>query len=680
MDERDFINKFFSDSGILSENFQGFEFRKSQADMAMSVYDTLQSKTHIFIEAPTGIGKSFAYLVPALLYAKKYGKKAVVSTNTINLQEQLIRKDIPALEKLMPFDFSYSLLKGKNNYVCPNRLQKALQSKNSLFESREFNDLEKIYQWAIKTQDGTTSDIEFELNYNVWANVCAEHGICTGKTCGSPDTTKCFYQKAKNRIANSDIVVVNHHLFFTLYQLAESDDDADGYLFHNDFVIFDEAQTLESVASEMIIPSVSRDMIYYLLRRIYNPKTNRGFLGSYNNVESIIKSIKNLIEYNRQFFDDLKSKFFNYDSDFKPVKLTSRIYDKYLFENLLKNETESLVIQLKELLQRVKNDLEENELKDYINRLGTIITLIDDFIEMRYDANEYVYWMEIASMKSDANLSLCISPIDISDYFRKNFFKENNSCILTSATLTVDKKFDYLKKRLGGEEAWELYLPTQFNFEKQVKLYITKSLSVPQKSDNIEYQEALSRWILHFVKLNNGKALILFTNSRLMNNVAKILTPEFEKENIEILIQGKGISRVQLLKRFKENINSVLFGLDSFWTGIDVRGDALSGLIITRLPFLVPDHPLVQARMEYIDSHGGSSFVEYSLPEAIFKFRQGVGRLIRSKSDTGFIAILDNRIIKKSYGRHFISSIEKCPIIILDDNGISENEWQYYDI
>ncbi|HPS64059.1 MAG TPA: helicase C-terminal domain-containing protein [Ignavibacteria bacterium] len=665
MENRRLIKEFFSGNGVLSQYFEGYEPRKSQGDMAEAIYESLLSKTHIFIEAPTGIGKSFAYLVPALYYAKKYGKKAVVSTNTINLQEQLIRKDLPALEKLLPFEFSYSLLKGKNNYVCPNRLAKAVQSKASLFENYEYKDLEKIYEWAIKTKDGTTSDIEFELNYNVWANVCAEHGICSSKTCGAPDTTKCFYQKAKNRIANSDLVVVNHHLFFTLYQLAKSNDSDEGYLFHNDFVIFDEAQTVESVASGQIIPSVSRDMINYLLRRLYNPKNNRGFLRNYNNVENIYSVIKNLFEYNRQFFEDLKHKFFRYDASGKPVKLTERIYDKNLFENFLKSETEKLISSLSRLLQRVKSDLEENELKDYIIRLGAVISLIDDFINLKHDISEHVYWLELSSSKPEANLALCVSPVDISDYFRSNFFKPDNTCILTSATLSINKKFDYMKKRLGGEEAWELNLPTQFNFEQQVKLYITKDLTVPQKTNFPGYEQNLCKWILHFIKMNRGKSLVLFTNAMLMFRTAENLTPDFERENIEILIQGKGISRVQLLKRFKENVNSVLFGLDSFWTGIDVPGEALSGLIITRLPFLVPDHPLVQAKMEYIESHGGNSFMDYSLPEAIFKFRQGAGRLIRSKYDTGFIAVLDDRIVKKYYGRHFINSIDKCPIVIV---------------
>ena len=673
MNEKEEILKFFSDGGVLSEHFEGYEARESQIEMAKAIYETLITKTHIFVEAPTGIGKSFAYLVPALYYAKKFGKKAIISTNTINLQEQLIRKDLPALESLLPFEFSYSLLKGKSNYVCPNRLMKSLQTRTSLFENYEFKALEQIYEWSLKTKDGTTSDIDFELNYNVWQNVCAEYGVCTGKTCGSPETTKCFYQKAKHKIANSDLVVVNHHLFFTLFDSSKSDSD-EGYLFNNDFVIFDEAHTVESVASEQIVPAVSRDMIKYILFRLYNPKTNRGFLRNFNHVEHIISLIKNLYEYNRQFFDDIKNKFFTYNSSGKIEHLTKRIYDKNLFDNILKDEIGKLINHLKALIQRARNDIEENEIKDYVIRLGTASNLIDDFINLKHNINEYVYWIELSSTKVDSNVSLCISPIDISDYFRKYFFKPGNTSILTSATLTVDNKFDYLKKRLGGEEAWELKLPTQFDYKTQVKLYITKDLTVSQKANDVEYETQLSKWILHFIRLNSGKALVLFTNAKLMYSIVNKLTPILEKEEIEILTQGKGISRVHLLNRFKENINSVLFGLDSFWMGIDVPGEALSGLIITRLPFSVPDHPLVQARMEYIDLKGGNSFMDYSLPEAIFKFRQGTGRLIRAKTDRGFIAILDDRILKKYYGKHFIHSIDECPIIVVDKSNLSNEE------
>jgi ATP-dependent DNA helicase DinG len=260
---------------------------------------------------------------------------------------------------------------------------------------------------------------------------------------------------------------------------------------------------------------------------------------------------------------------------------------------------------------------------------------------------------------------LCASPVDLSDFFREYIFRENNSSILTSATLTVNNNFDYFKKRLGAEKAQDLQLPTQFDFYNQVKMYIPQDIPEPKKENNFIYQNKLAEWIYHFIKMTDGKALILFTNSMIMKAIANELKEQLNEDEIELLIQGEGISRKNLLDKFKNNISSVLFGLDSFWLGVDVPGEALSNLVITRLPFQVPDHPLIQARLEYIDVHGGNSFMDYSLPEAILKFRQGFGRLIRHRNDTGIIALLDPRILTKPYGKFFLNSIEEVPIEIL---------------
>ncbi len=257
-------------------------------------------------------------------------------------------------------------------------------------------------------------------------------------------------------------------------------------------------------------------------------------------------------------------------------------------------------------------------------------------------------------------------PIELSDFFRENIFREGHSSIFTSATLTVDNRFIYFKKRLGGEIARELNLPSQFDFARQVKIYIPKNIPIPTRENNEEYRKILKEQIEYYIRQTDGKALVLFTNSFLMRQTADSIREEWLDENVNILVQGEGMSRNHLLNNFRTDVNSVLFGLDSFWLGVDVPGEALSNLIITKLPFLVPDHPVIKARMEFIDSHGGNSFMEYSLPEAILKFRQGVGRLIRSKKDTGIIVILDSRILSKFYGKYFINSIDECEVIIMD--------------
>lgn len=662
MDIKNKIKEFFSGEGILSQKFESYEFRKSQLEMALAVYGSLRSRSHIFVEAPTGIGKSFAYLVPAIYYARENNRKAIISTHTINLQEQLIGKDIPFLQEHLPVDFKAALIKGKNNYICPKRLRIAYENSGALFENDEIKMLDKLYGWSKQTTDGTLSDIPFQVIPNVWSSVCAERGICSNKTCGSYEDTECFYAKAKYKISQADVAIVNHHLFFTLFAGVKDSDD-EGYLYKNDFVIFDEAHTLETVASEHIVPAISREMIKYYLLRLYNERKKKGFLLSFPFLH-IIPVIQNLLEVNQYFFQGIKREIFHYrNKDEK--KLALRVTEKNLVKNILKDEIENLLKNLRGLRQYCKSDLQENELVDYIIRFGEFSRLIEDFLQLKDEDRNFVYWVELSSQKEDANISLCVSPVDISEYFRENIFKANNTCILTSATLTVSNSFDYFKRRLGAESADELQLPTQFDFYRQVKLYIPKEMPEPQRENVSAYNAKLKEWINYFIKMTEGKALVLFTNSLLLRQIGGELRDELEGENIEVLMQGEGISRRNLLHSFRENTNSVLLGLDSFWLGVDVPGESLSNLIITRLPFFVPDHPLIRARLEYIDAKGGNSFMDYSLPEAVLKFRQGIGRLIRHKTDTGIIAVLDPRIITKSYGKHFIGSIDECPIEII---------------
>jgi ATP-dependent DNA helicase DinG len=666
MDIRAEIKNFFGEGGLLAQKFTNYEYRKSQEDMALGVLDTLEGKTHMFIEAPTGVGKSFAYLVPAIYYAKKHKKKAIISTHTINLQEQLIHKDIPLLKELLPVEFKASLFKGKSNYVCPKRLRKAADKANSLFESEERTCLENIYEWEKTTQDGTTSDINFPVINTVWSTVCAEMGICSSKTCGGANT-ECYYQKAKFELADSDVIVVNHHLFFTLFD-GVREEDSEGYLYPNDFIVFDEAHTLEGVAAEHIYPRLSREMIRYQLLRLYNERKKKGFLLTYPSLH-ILPIVQNLLELNMWFFKELRYKLFNMNSG-RLERLAVRVYEKHIIEDRLSSEIDELIKALKGLKQSAKDEWDENELQDFITKFTAFKSILKNFLAQSAmgEGSNFVYWVELSSEREDSNVSLCSSSLDISAYFKRHIFRENNSAVLTSATLTINNNFKYFKRRLGGENTLELKLPSQFDFYRQVKIYIPRRMPAPSKDNDYMYRSMLRDWIYHFVKMTSGKALVLFTNSYLMRNIGGELKDALTEDNIDLLIQGSGSSRKYLLDEFKANINSVLLGLDSFWLGVDVPGEALSNLIITKLPFMVPDHPLVKARMEFIDERGGNSFMEYSLPEAILKFRQGVGRLIRSKNDTGIIAILDNRIISKPYGKYFLSSIDECEVEIVDDN------------
>ncbi|MBL0107620.1 MAG: DEAD/DEAH box helicase [Ignavibacteria bacterium] len=659
----DEIKNFFSNEGILSRNFENYEFRKGQEEMSDSILNSLESKSHIIIEAPTGIGKSFAYLVPSVFYAKKNEKKVIISTYTINLQEQLISKDIPFLQKTLPVKFKAKLLKGRNNYLCPKRLARAMESSNTLFETEEQLNLEKIFLWSKRTVDGTRSDINFALNENVWDSVCSERGICTNKSCGGDDT-KCFYQKAKKELVDSDIIVVNHHLFFTLFDGVS--DDKDGFLYKNDFIIFDEAHTVESVATDHIAPRVSREMLKYHLLKLYNQQKKKGFLLTLPSLH-IQLIIENLLELNREFFFRLRDNLFSLKEK-KPGSLTARVYEKEIEENILKPELDNLLKNLKALRFACKNEDQENELNEFIIRFTEFNYVLDEFLNQKNNekGNDFVYWAEIASNKPESNVSVCSAPVDVSDFFRKNIFRENNSSVFTSASITINNEFDYFKKRIGGEKAEVLKLESPFDFHNQVKIYIPRNIPEPLKFNTEVYNEKLKEWILYFIRVTKGKALVLFTNSLLLKSIGKELSEILSEENINLYMQGTGTSRSTLLKNFKQEINSVLFGLDSFWMGVDVPGESLSNLIITRLPFQVPSHPVVQAKMEFIEKNGGNSFLDYSLPEAILKFRQGIGRLIRHKTDKGIIAILDSRIITKPYGKYFFSSIEECEVEIVE--------------
>ena len=665
MDIRQEIKNFFSEGGILAEKFDNYEYRRSQEEMALAVLDSLENKTHIFVEAPTGVGKSFAYLIPAIYYAKKYKKKAVISTHTINLQEQLIYKDIPFLKEVLPVDFKASLMKGKSNYICPKRLGRSMDKANSLFENDEQVFLDRLYSWSKETDDGTRSDISFPILENVWTNVCAERGVCSTKTCGVKET-ECFFQKAKLELADSDLIIVNHHLFFTLYDgvIGEA---PEGYLYRNDFLVFDEAHTIEDIAAAHIFPRLSREMIRYNLLRLYNEKKRKGFLLSFPSLH-VLPIVQNLLELNQEFFHKLKAKLFHMNNG-KLARLTERVYEPDIIENTIEGELTKLIESLRRLKQNCETEWEENELSEYSARFSEFRYLIGEFIKQKRNEEEgskFVYWVEVASNKPDANISLCSSPIDISDFFRENIFRPENSSILTSATLTINNSFEYFKKRLGGEVARELKLPPQFDFYNQVKIFIPKYMPAPAKDNSNEYIECLKEEISTYVKLTEGKALVLFTNGYLLNKIGSELAEGFSGAGISLLMQKGGISRKMLLNEFKSDVNSVLFGLDSFWLGVDVPGEALSNLIVTKLPFLVPDHPVVKARMEFIDSRGGNSFLEYSLPEAVLKFRQGIGRLIRGKDDRGIIVILDSRVISKFYGKFFLNSIDECEIEIIE--------------
>jgi ATP-dependent DNA helicase DinG len=676
------VEEIFSANGILSRA-KNFEFRPQQQEMAVAVARALQNGTHLAVEAGTGVGKSLAYLVPAILFAVSQSKKAVISTHTINLQEQLTEKDLPMLAGVLgalpvPVKFNFTMLKGRANYLCTRRLQKAMQQSGHLFTTSEAAELQRIYEWSKTTTDGSLSDFETEPDPKVWSQVCSERGLCSPKVCGYPsdfakDHGVCFFQRARNKILSSDVLVLNHTLFFTLLG-GIGEDQEGGILFKNDFVIFDEAHTVEHVASRHIGLSVSSGQMRYALNRLWNPRTEKGLLATLRKGNAV-KLAADILSEADKFFDNVETACEEIQSLAKKNSFgaaearTARNWTELRIRRAeLVADNVTLPIQrLREAISELIKTSEDKdigqELVECNRRLAELRDEVKLFLEQ--GAGDHVYWVERAG-KAHRTISLNAAPIDVADFLRRRLFESDTSVVMTSATLATNSKsqtgLSYFARRVGAESAEKLQVGTPFDYERQMKLFAAKKMPDPREAG---YRDALIHWIEHFVTMTHGKAFVLFTNFKLMQEVGEAMQPFFDKLGVACFIQGTGTPRTTMLEKFKEDVDSVLFGTDSFWQGVDVPGEALSNVIITRLPFAVPDHPLIEARLEMIEARGGNSFDEFSLPEAILKFRQGVGRLIRTKTDTGIIVVLDNRILTKQYGQSFLDALPKCPVEVV---------------
>jgi ATP-dependent DNA helicase DinG len=695
------VESVLGPDGRIARRLSAYEHRPQQLAMAQAVARAINTQSHLIVEAGTGVGKSFSYLVPVILEAiqrkqqernskqsrdSKEGerKRILVSTHTIALQEQLIGKDIPFLNAVLPVEFSAVLAKGRSNYISLRRLQAAAARSTATFsETEELRQLSRLQAWTKKTPDGSRADLDFRPLPSVWDEVRSEHGNCLGRKC--PTYKDCHYYAARRRVWNADLIVVNHALFFADLALRR---EGASVLPDYDVVVLDEAHTVEAVAGDHLGISVSNGQLTYLLGKLYNDRTQKGLLLHHN-----LKDAQQMTQRLRFVADD----FFDRIAMWRDGSGgNGRAREPLGIDTPLMEDMRSLATRLHRYAENVEEEAQKIELTSAADRLIMLSLGLDTWLRQQMD--DAVYWVEISGRKRQI-VELVSTPIDIGPVLRDELFNQTSTVVLTSATLSVggnvgrignpssaaahprdrdgltirpteeeeggSAAFAYIRSRLGLTRAAELKLGSPFDYRRQARLIIATKMPDPSR-EAAAFDRAAGERIKRHVLETGGRAFVLFTSYRMLKTTADRLTSWFAEQNLTLLCQGEGVQRTALLERFKSDPRSVLFGTESFWQGVDVPGDALQNVIITRLPFSVPDHPLLQARVERIRENGGNPFMEYQVPEAVIKLRQGFGRLIRTQEDTGQVVILDPRVRTKPYGRTFLASLPECEVI-LDD-------------
>jgi ATP-dependent DNA helicase DinG len=652
------IENILGPDGAL-ERISGFAYRSQQHAMAGEVLAALEDRHHLFIEAPTGVGKTLAYLIPSIVFALKNERKAIVSTHTKNLQEQILYKDIPLCRELLGTEFSAVLLKGRRNYLCTTRLDAALASRGSLFPPEESDELNRITVWAEATPDGDMSGLGFTPSPAVWGAVCSEPGVCTSQACG----TRCFFQRAKERARKADVLIVNHALFFSLMPFLRTEDQ---FLFPGDFVIFDEAHTLEAVAAEGLGGRLSRRGMLSTLHRLYNPRTKRGLLsGAKRQVKSAFKGMEELVD---TFFDTVALALPRSPTPRATASRDAtqvRIKSPGLVADVLSLPLSGLIGTIADAESDTGDAALAREIGAARESLEEDLRTLEDFLT--FSSDRHAYWVEVRRPPQD-NVTLCMVPFHVGPSLEGQLFGAHGPVILTSATLSIDGDMRYVQERLGGMSAHTCTLDSPFDLYRQMRIWIAEDMPEPESPD---YARELPSALVAFIRRSQGKALVLFTSAAAMQAAAREVADALADDGIRLLVQGTEYSRHDLLDEFKRDIHSVLFGLDSFWMGVDVPGEALEHVIITRLPFAVPTHPLIEARLEDVERRGERPFFAYSLPEAALKLRQGAGRLIRTVHDRGVVSILDSRIVRRGYGKVLLDSLPRCPVDLIARSGES---------
>ena len=690
------IERFYAPDGVLSQALPGYEHRPEQTRMALSLAEAFNEERVAVVEAGTGTGKSLAYLLPAVLWAVRNKERVVISTNTINLQEQLVQKDIPFLMKHLEIKFRAVLVKGRGNYLCLRKLQ-VNAADASLFKDDTAQELDAIVAWSKKTDDGCRRDLSFIPKDEVWEELCCESDQCGRVKC--PDYPRCFFYKARREAAGADVLVVNHALLLAdLSVRQETGYDATAILPPFTRLIFDEGHHLEDVATNFLSSQVSRLALVKLLGKLQHPrKAHRGILPQlstqlsaavpaaqddlYLEIAEVLegrlipKRVAVLDAVTRgmdALGEALFQKLHKAGADQK-LRVTPAVYASPLWPQVLL-QVEQMSKELADyagtiqaflkgcdklsdkVLERLSGPL--TDLRGVKGRIESVVEALQFFTSRE---EGFCRWFEL---RKGPMVKLCSSPLEVAESIKKAILDRFKTVVITSATLAVGEKFDFLKRRTGvellaKERVSELLLPSPFDYAKQA--FVGVPSDMPEPTSPL-FEARLCSHLLKALKISQGRAFVLFTSYDLLTRVSNRLDGPLKAAGLTPMRQGE-TNRHMLLSKFRTAHNPVLFGTDSFWEGVDVQGKGLELVVITRLPFRVPTEPILEARSEHITAMGGDPFMTYTVPQAVIKFKQGFGRLIRSKEDRGAVLILDSRVLTKNYGKVFLTALHGVKVV-----------------
>lgn len=683
------IEEILGPVGVIAQALENYEQRPEQLSMSKLIAKGLNQSQHVIVEAGTGTGKSLAYLIPGILWAVGNKKRVVVSTNTINLQEQIVYKDIPFLQKVLPLGFKGVLVKGRSNYLCLRKLENI--ETDSLLEDidEDYQELKLLKDWGLKTKEGSKADLNFMPRESNWEQVCSEGDLCLKLHCSN--YRECFFFKARRESANADILVVNHHLLFADISLKAKGLEG-GVLPSYHSVVFDEAHNIEDTATQYFGYKANKYLVPKQLNRLFYSKggKQKGFLMDisqkltnnkyvtpllkqkvYDEVHMyFLPQIADIVSKNNYFFDNI---YLFLDGNTSKLRLTQEVVETQSYKKI-KEEVFQFLKIFSEFIERVRalqKELEDMapkafegfvpnmvELSAMITRLESIVETLD-YIFLK-ETSEDVKWLELSGTQKNRYITAYSAPLDVSKALYQNIYDNYESVVLTSATMTTGGNFKYIKDRVGlgfcEDKLEELTLPSPFDYRQQVLFCVPTDISEPTMKN---FNQDIPNVLLKTILATGGRAFVLFTSFKMLSDVYNELKPILESRGINCLKQGE-YQRHILLQNFKKDVTSVLFATASFWEGVDVQGEALSNVILVKLPFSVPDEPIIEARQELIAKGGGNPFMEYTVPQAVLKFKQGFGRLIRSKSDKGVVVVTDKRVLTKQYGKIFLKSLPRC--------------------